>query len=298
MSVAFSPDGKTLTAGFHVGVGGGGGVVLWDVATRKRLADEPLPVTEGAVMSVAFSPDGKTLTAGFHVGVGGGGGVVLWDVAAPKRLADEPLPVTEGAVMSVAFSPDGKTLAAGLFRAFGVAGGGGGVMLWDVAARRRLADEPLRVKERSVGNVAFSPDGKTLAAGFFGVGVVLWDVDLQSWQRLAGQIANRNLTREEFHEYFPEEHEYRKTFPDLPMPPAGGRYSVERPAGTGGGGRLGIPRALIRPELRRPPFLLPTAAVPTRATGRLGRVADPLASPASEPIPARRQVQEPRVGAA
>ena len=64
-SVAFSPDGKTLAAGY--GVGGGGGVVLWDVAARKRLVDEPLPVKEGAVWSVAFSPDGKTLAAGYGV---------------------------------------------------------------------------------------------------------------------------------------------------------------------------------------------------------------------------------------
>ena len=31
-SVAFSPDGKTLAAGYGGVGGGGGGVVLWDVA--------------------------------------------------------------------------------------------------------------------------------------------------------------------------------------------------------------------------------------------------------------------------
>ena len=126
--MAFSPDGKTLAAGYGVG-GVGGGVVLWDVAARKRLADDPLPVKEGSVQSVAFSPDGKTLAAGYGVGVGVGGGVVLWDVATRKRLADDPLPVKEGYVRSVAFSPDGKTLAAG----YGVdSARGGGVVLWDV----------------------------------------------------------------------------------------------------------------------------------------------------------------------
>ena len=52
----------------------------------------------------------------------------------------------EGDVWSVAFSPDGKTLAAG----YGDGGGGGGVVLWDAAARKRLADEPLAVKEGDV----------------------------------------------------------------------------------------------------------------------------------------------------
>ena len=36
MSVAFSPDGKTIAAGYGVGaVGDGGGVVLWDVAAPQ-----------------------------------------------------------------------------------------------------------------------------------------------------------------------------------------------------------------------------------------------------------------------
>ncbi len=47
---------------------------------------------------------------------------------------------------------------------------------------------------------------------------MLWDVDLESWQRIAGQVANRNFTRDEWRQYFPED-PYRPTFPDLPVPP-------------------------------------------------------------------------------
>ena len=61
--MAFSPDGKTIAAGYWGSVGGG--VVLWDVAARKRLTDAPLPVKEGGAMGVAFSPDGKTIAAGY-----------------------------------------------------------------------------------------------------------------------------------------------------------------------------------------------------------------------------------------
>ncbi len=209
--VAFSPDGKTIAAGCV------DGVVLWDVAARKRLAADPLPVKEGGVQSVSFSPDGKTIAAGYAGDYGGGGGVVLRD--ARKRLADDPLPVKEGYVTGVAFSPDSKTIAAGY--SVGVRGDGG-VVLWDVAARKRLADDPLPVKEGVVRGVSFSPDGKTIAAGYSvgvrGGGVVLWDVDLESWQRIAGRIANRNFTRDEWKQYFPDE-PYRSTFPDLPVPP-------------------------------------------------------------------------------
>ncbi len=42
--MAFSPDGKTIAAGFHVSGGGHeGGVVLWDLAARKRLATSHFP---------------------------------------------------------------------------------------------------------------------------------------------------------------------------------------------------------------------------------------------------------------
>jgi len=90
-------------------------------------------------------------------------------------------------------------------------------VLWDLAARKRLVGEPLAVNTRIVTSVAFSPDGKIIAAGC-DRGMVLLDVNLESWQRRAGRIANRNFTREELSEYFPEK-PYEATFPDLPVPP-------------------------------------------------------------------------------
>jgi hypothetical protein len=104
-SVAFSPDGKALAAGYGGGIGGGGGVVVWDVAARQRLSVPPLPVNGVFVSSVAFSPDGKALAAGCGVGV------VLFD-ARGERLRTAPLVVGEDSVDRVAFEPSG-TIAAG-----------------------------------------------------------------------------------------------------------------------------------------------------------------------------------------
>ena len=171
-SFAFSADGKTIAVGLlH-------GVLVWDVAARKRLVAEPFAVKEGIATSMAFSPDGKTIATGYSHNPRDGR-VVLWDVAAGKRLIAEPLAVKEGNLTSMAFSPDGKTIATGYDYTFG-----GGVVLWDVAARKRMVDKPLTVKEGGVSSVAFSPDGKTIAAGYRRVagrqdrgGVVLWDAD-------------------------------------------------------------------------------------------------------------------------
>lgn len=58
ISVALSPDGRTLASG-----GGLGNVELWDVASGKKL--RTLAGHSAAVAAVAFSPDGQTLaTAG------------------------------------------------------------------------------------------------------------------------------------------------------------------------------------------------------------------------------------------
>ena len=179
--VAFSTDGRTVAAGYVGGGGfvvGVGGVVLFDVAGRKRLAEEPLAVKEGSVNGVAFSPDGKTLAAGYG-GLDGGGGVVLFDADGRKRRAKDALAVTEGSVNGVAFSTDGKTVAAGYGAGVGV--GVGGVVFFDADSRKRRAQDSFAVTGGHVFSVAFSTDGKTVAAGYGAAGivggVVLFDAD-------------------------------------------------------------------------------------------------------------------------
>jgi len=217
-SVAFSPDGKTLAVGC---LGGPDGVVLFDTTSRQRLRAQPLalPGTWRRVFSVAFSPDGKTLAAGGDYGNDRDDGVVVFVATSRQGLMADSVVVTEGVVRSVAFSPDGKTLAVG----YGVYYRGGGVLLFDARRRQRLLAKPLAVVEGQPWSVAFSPDGKTLAVAERAFGdktavAILCDVDLESWRRQAGTIANRNLTRDEWRRYFPDT-PYHATFDNLPVPP-------------------------------------------------------------------------------
>ena len=109
----------------------------------------------------------------------------------------------------MAFGPEGK-IAAGYSL--------GGVVVFD-ARGERLRPAPLEVKEGYVRSVAFGPEGK-IAAGYGGGGgggVVLFDADPASWRRKAGQTANRNFTRKEWSEVFPEA-PYRRTIRSLPWP--------------------------------------------------------------------------------
>ena len=106
--------------------------------------------------TVAFSPNGKILASGSD------DGIKLWDVATGKNTATLRQGTRVWGV-SIAFSPDGKTLAIGM----------GGIELWDVETKRRIAT---RHGHGSGPSVMFSPDGKTLASGSRDGTALLWNV--------------------------------------------------------------------------------------------------------------------------
>ena len=127
---------------------------------------------------LAINHDGSILAAGTMSGDQSNrqARIMLWN-AAGQPLPGSPLDVTEGGIAGIAFSPDGMTLAATVFGQ-----GKQGILLWDIATRARLTEEPLAVPEaRTVYGPAFSEDGMILAGGFGSLEgpaeVVIWDVE-------------------------------------------------------------------------------------------------------------------------
>jgi WD40 repeat protein len=197
----YSPDGKMLATD------DGGTIRLWSVATRRAVGSSL--TSDSQVDSMAFSPRGSILAAGTEAGT------EVWDLAS-RQPAGVLLP-SSSEVESVAFSPDGTVLAAGT---------GTGVQLWDVATRQQIGPLLTATPEQGpeststapgglqtarpsdyateVSSVAFSPDGKTLAAGLANGPTQLWNVAFLLPSDTASYVcasAGQTLTRTQWARY-------------------------------------------------------------------------------------------------
>jgi WD40 repeat protein len=146
--VVFSPDGKLLASDNAV----------WEVRTGREICRLTRDEWDGDIRSLAFSPESKRLAT-----AGDARSVSVWDLATGRRLRQ--LNMAVGWV--TAFSPDGKIFAQ--------AGQGyGRTYFGDLATGRERSE--FRASQFQANCLAFSPDGRTLAAGQFKGPVGLWEV--------------------------------------------------------------------------------------------------------------------------
>lgn len=169
----FSPDGRLLATG-----GENKRAYLWEMPTGQLKASLPGGQYVG---DMTFSPDGRLLaTWSFEKTIR------LWETQSGRLKA--ALVVKKGMVSSVAFSPDARTVATASLNEHSI-------RLWDAET-----GQPQAILNRenecdyggyvSIGDVVFSPDGRTLiASGDYNI--CLWDT--ASWQMVKASLPDPHL---------------------------------------------------------------------------------------------------------
>ena len=164
-SVVFSSDGTSLASGSPDNT-----VRLWDAQTgslRKTLKGHT-----NAVLSVAFGPNGKTLASGSKDNT-----IRLWNAQTGELQNTLPLIGHKGEIGEMTFSPDEKTLAAWTWEWESP------IHLWDVETGELLNNLVVETND-NVNNMAFSPDGKTLASPLNNGTIRLWNTQTGELSRI------------------------------------------------------------------------------------------------------------------
>jgi WD40 repeat protein/serine/threonine protein kinase len=167
-SLAVSPDGQLLAVGTD-----GYSITVWHVPTmEKRFTLNGYP---NLVKSLAFSPNGEMLASA------GAEAILLWDIET--RSLRRTLGGHTAIIWGVAFSRSGRLLASGSWD--------GTVRLWDAESGEPLHVFTVNDPSARFGKVAFSPDGRLLAASCHSDHTAkLWDIDNGSLVRsFAGHLA-------------------------------------------------------------------------------------------------------------
>ncbi len=157
LNVAFAPNRTELAWGGREN----GNVVLWDLAPEH--SPFVLKGHKVGVMCVVYSHDGSLLATGESIHSEGRGTVRLWDPVSRGQVNEFDAPAG-ASIRGLSFSPDGHRLAAAVATSSpNDKTATGEIKVWDLPSGRIVAQ--WKDPANAIYSVAFSPNGKWIAAG-------------------------------------------------------------------------------------------------------------------------------------
>ncbi len=157
--IAYGPDGEQIAMGTGFP---SDETLVWNTSTEALTL--ALDGAVGAVHGLDIAPDGVTMALG-----GSAGGFEIWQLSADNTDAQRLWALEQAhpdGLFDLTFNPDGTLLAT--------AGFDGVVRLWDVESGELAGEVRGTQAARSVLAVAFSADGRTLAAAGEATDIWLW----------------------------------------------------------------------------------------------------------------------------
>ena len=209
--ITFNPDGTMLAS-----VSWDETIRLWDPLTGKQVGESLFGDFGYKATVLEFSPDGNLLASGADE-------IQLWDIdtGQPRLFGTRYL----GEIRALAFNPEGTILASAncLDTSFYDSCVSMGILLWDVETGEHIGT--FLEGNSEIHGLIFSPDGKSLISSGCSPGefqnlceveeIRWWDLDFESWIEKVCILAGRNLTLDEWEEYFSESN-YHITCPQWP----------------------------------------------------------------------------------
>jgi WD40 repeat protein len=162
--IAISPDGKLLAAATSIGL------YLYRMGTWEEVWVKP---AAGGMGPVEWSPNGKMLASAM-----GRGTILVWDTNSGERLhtLQRTGGLGSGPITGIAWSPDSATLVS---VSPGSQAWASSAFFWDVPSEKIL---PAPEFQGDFASVAWSPDGKEIAAG--PGAIVIWDAQSRKRKRV------------------------------------------------------------------------------------------------------------------
>jgi len=169
-TVTYSPDGKYIATGNAMGQ-----VKLWDASPVSGYELKEIAAQQQAISGLAFSPDGTRIATA-------DGSYIdpiqnIWPIAggSPLKLIGTNNALhPDRNISGIAFSPDGKNLISGMYEIKNCS-----IIFWDAVSgeQTKILDDPYCKDHEKVlvFDVAYSPDGKYVAAAEGEKRAVIWD---------------------------------------------------------------------------------------------------------------------------